>query len=376
MIIEITGASTWNKGAELMLVAIKNRFTQVYPDIKLAVNLAFGNYSERTQYGLWLKPDIQRIGRSRISLALMPLSLKKEIGIIDSHMIDAILDTSGFAFGDQHPEQRSIDFAKQVEFWQRQKKPVILLPQALGPFERTPIRNAFNRIANASNLIFARDDISFDHARNATNSAPHVLQAPDFTNLVRPVHNQDYNEKDIVYIVPNQRMIEKAKNEEQKNAYIPFLVSCISIVEEIGLRPVILIHGRPDSVLVRDIFKELGHEVALINEENPVEIKRLLGQAYLVIASRFHALVSALSQGIPCIGTSWSHKYEMLFQDYDCKEMILSPEAGRETIRQCLEMAAGPQHAELVQRVSTRAKLLIEQTQNMWKHVDKKLGLA
>ena len=375
MIIEVTGVNTWNKGAELMLVAIKDRFARLYPDVKLVVDTWFGTYQERAQYGLWLKPDIRRVGRSKIALSLMPPSFKQDLGIVGPKDIDAVLDASGFAFGDQHPAERAINFAEQVEDWHREQKPVVLLPQALGPFERTQIRDAFIRIADASNLIFARDDASLQHVRSAAGSASHVHLAPDFTNLVKPHSDKGTRETETVYIVPNQRMIEKATSQEQSNAYIPFLASCITAVEESDLRPVILIHGRHDGSLVNGIFKEIGHEVEVIKEENPVEIKRLLGEGYLVIASRFHALVSALSQGVPCIATSWSHKYEMLFRDYNCEDMILPVEASQDTIRQRVESAIGTTRSELVHRIKTQADHLIQQAQSMWKQVDQELGL-
>lgn len=374
MIIEVTGVNTWNKGAELMLFAIKDRFANLYPDVKLVVDTWFGNYEERAQYGLWLKPDIQRLGRSKMALSMMPPSFKQDLGIIDPGDIDAVLDASGFAFGDQHPAERTINFAKQVENWRQDQKPVVLLPQALGPFEQAPIKDAFVRIADASNLIFARDDASLGHVCKAAGEAPHVHLAPDFTNLVKPVIDQGKTET--VYIVPNQRMIEKATNEKQRNAYIPFLASCIDAVENARLKPVILIHGRHDSSLAKDIFKEVGHEIDLIQEENPVEIKRLLGQGFLVIASRFHALVSALSQGVPCIATSWSHKYEMLFQDYDCEKMILPVDASKHVIHECVETATGSARTDLVDRIKTQGELLVKKVQDMWGQVDRELGLT
>ena len=241
--------------------------------------------------GLWLKPNIQRVGRSRIALSILPPSFKKELGIVDPHDVDAVLYASGFAFGDQHPAERTINFAAQVETWRKEHKPVVLLPQALGPFEGTQVRDAFARIADASRLIFARDSASLQHVRNVTNSASHIHLAPDFTNLVKPVVVHGNPVPDTVYIVPNQRMIEKATSQVQRDAYIPFLASCISVVEEQGLQPVILIHGRHDNDLVKGIYHQVGHTIKVIQEENPVEIKRLLGQGFLVIAS-----------AIPCTG--------------------------------------------------------------------------
>ena len=376
MIIEITGVNTWNKGAELMLVAIRDRFAHLYPDVKLVVDRWFGSYQDRAQHGLWLKPNTQRSWRSKMALSLMPPSFKQDFGIVESKAIDAVLDASGFAFGDQHPAERTVQFAGHVESWRNEQKSVVLLPQALGPFEGEQVRDAFVRIVDAANLIYARDDASLGHVHKATNSAPHVHLAPDFTNLVKPVPNSRTVESDIAYIVPNQRMIEKATSKAHTDAYIPFLGTCITTVQDLGLKPVILIHGKHDSALVKDIYDTVGFEVDLIREENPVEIKRILGQGYLVIASRFHALVSALSQGVPCVATSWSHKYEMLFQDYDCEDMIVSVESDKDTIRERIETAVGSARSDLVDRIRTQSDHLVQRVQNMWAEVDRELGLV
>ncbi len=42
----------------------------------------------------------------------------------------------------------------------------------------------------------------------------------------------------------------------------------------------------------------------------------MIGKTACVVGSRYHALVAALSQGIPCMALSWSHKYRELLKPF------------------------------------------------------------
>jgi len=375
MIIEVTGVNTWNKGAELMLVAIRDHFARHHPGVHLAVDTRFGSYLDRARYGLLQKVEVRRPGRSKLALAVMPSSFRKSFGLVSGRDVDAVLDASGFAFGDQHPAERAVRFAREVAAMRRAEKVVVLMPQALGPFEHAPTRDAFAHIVEGSNLVFARDAVSLAHARNAVPHPDRVFLAPDFTNLVKPLSEAEQGSTDTVCIVPNQRMIEKAGDASAAASYVPLMASGIAAIEEAGLRPLLLVHGHHDAPLVQHIVEQVGHAVPCVQEADPVEIKRLLGRSRLVIGSRFHALVSALSQGVPCIATSWSHKYEMLFKDYACEEMVLPVPSTVDQIRTCVDQAIGAARPDLVARIKQSAERLVHQVHGMWERVDRELGL-
>ena len=372
MIVEVTGTNTQNKGAELMLVAIREHFSD-RPDVELAVNQFFGSYQERARYGLLQKIELNGWGRSRVAVNLMPDAFRRSFGLVRDEDTDVLLDASGFAFGDQHPPERTIRFADRVEAAKQAGKTVILLPQALGPFETPSIRKAFARVVDAADLVFARDDVSMEHARKAVEDAAHLRQAPDFTNLVAPDCSVGSDASGRATIVPNQRMIDKAETEDAAAAYVPLMGNCVEAVAEAGLEPVLLVHEADDDELAVRIRENAAREIPIRQSPDPVALKRFLGESHLVVGSRFHALVGALSQGVPSIGTSWSHKYEMLFEEYRCPDMLLSVSAPRDRIDACVSEAVGAQRASLTERIRAAAAQLKQETEAMWRAVDEEV---
>ena len=374
MIIEITGVNRWNKGAELMMRAIKERFIK-HPHVKLAVDQRFGSFDDRAQYGLLYRLEINKLGRSKFALKMMPGSMKESVGIVQSDEVDAILDASGFAFGDQHPADRTERFADRVKYFRSKGKPVILLPQALGPFENPRTRDAFSRVVVHADHIFARDPVSLKYALACNEGANHISLAPDFTNLIEIPYSKSRPSTGKACIVPNQRMIEKAKSSEQAESYIPMLCKCIEYLKQKGIECFLLIHGSHDSELIKPIQDHMGYELDVVQETDPVEIKRVLGESFIVIGSRFHALVSALSQAVPSIATSWSHKYEMLFNDYECPELVLPVDATLSAIEAALEIVSGDQRDILIKKLAKASSSLKKESSEMWNKVDEMLGL-
>jgi colanic acid/amylovoran biosynthesis protein len=370
MIVEVTGTNTWNKGAELMMVAIRQRFDQRHPDIDLAVDTTFGSYKDRVKYNLYFKPGIRRWGRSKVALRLMRSSFRRSLGIVGDEEIGAVLDAAGFAFGDQHGAERTVSFAEDLAAARRAGKKIVMLPQALGPFEQPRIRDAFGRIVDACDRLYARDRVSFEHARRAAGNDERIRLAPDFTNLIKTPCLSESNRHRRACIVPNQRMVEKAESQKSADNYLPMLNHFVAAVENEGLEPVLLIHGREDVGLGEALQKTSRKSLDVICESDPLRIKEEIGSSFLVIASRFHALVSALSQCVPAIGTSWSHKYEMLFSDYGCSEFLLPVEVPKDKIFECVRLATGAQRVDLVDTLRTKGHRLVQRALRMWEEVD------
>ena len=339
------------------------------PNAKLAVTSDFGSFDDRARYGLrTVLPEVPK-GRWWLAGKIMPQAFRQTNGLLAESEIDAVLDASGFAFGDQLGAARVQKFASDVKRWKRQGKPVVLLPQAFGPFEIPEIRSAFQDVAKNVDLIFARESKSLEYLSQLGVSSSKLKQAPDFTNLIKcpPTSSREHQ----VYqslLVPNHQMIAKA-NDEQARKYIPFLARCYRHLQGIGLQPAVLLHDDcVDKQLVEPLRQELNEDVPVLTDTNPLELKAILGRAKLVIGSRFHALVGALSQSVPTIAAGWSHKYQMLLADYDCQDATLTVDATPAEIADLVTQINRERHDR--HRVLMQAgETLREESQEMWRAV-------
>jgi colanic acid/amylovoran biosynthesis protein len=120
-----------------------------------------------------------------------------------------------------------------------------------------------------------------------------------------------------------------------------------------GYEPVLLVQetGR-DPALARRLSRRLDPSVPVALETDAVRIKGIIGASAAVITSRYHSLVCALSQGVPCLATSWSHKYRHLVDEYGYGEaLVRSPDALPDAVSRLLDphvMARDRSHLLLV----------------------------
>ncbi len=294
MLVEIRGCSRRNKGAELMLIAIQEHFLAANVDVRFAVDHWFGAYPDRALYGLWVRPALKRNGRASLGLCLMPALLKNNLGIVELTQVDGILDASGFAYGDIHGAEPTEALARAViQFKKQRDRPFILLPQAFGPFTTARIRQAIRQVADEADRIYARDTQSFELLNEACGSRENIRLAPDFTALVEAEPLKKDSESNAL-VIPNSRMLDKT-DPVTAQSYQPFLVNLIGRLQKQGFRVKILLHDRDeDQAIAVQINTMLQTPLAIISAEDPRRLKALIGQAHLVVGSRFHGLVGAL----------------------------------------------------------------------------------
>lgn len=233
------------------------------------------------------------------------------------------------------------------------------------------IRKAISAAVESVDLVFAREKMSYDYLVGAVGERQNVRMAPDFTNLIEGILPGDFNiQTNRFCLVPNYRMVDKTP-KKQSEAYLPFLIECAKYLVEKDAKPFILVHeGQNDLMLAEEINKALGGVLPIIKENDPLKIKGILGACDGTIGSRFHGLVSALSQGVPALATGWSHKYQLLFDDYGFSEGLLDVTCTESELHKKIDLIIDAQSkTKIKQTIETNSANLKEQSNQMWRQV-------
>jgi colanic acid/amylovoran biosynthesis protein len=135
---------------------------------------------------------------------------------------------------------------------------------------------------------------------------------------------------------------------------------------------VILNHGGIEDERLCQSLADKVPSAILIQPENADETKAIIAKAKACVSSRYHACISALSNGVPCLATSWSHKYQELYNEYECPSYVLEPFTDDFELDKSLGHLLNP-HPIIKEGLMACSKDIQLQTQQMWKLVHKAL---
>ena len=374
VLIEIKGVQFVNKGAELMLRAIIDKLSIELPNAEIClVDGKNSPYLERAKVGAFQKINLRKniFDLNRL-FYLFPKAVrryfKNRFGIVSEADVDVVLDASGFGYGDQWSDITMHQVALEVTRMERFGKKYIFLPQSLGPFTREKNSKYASQAFQHASLVFAREKPSYEHVKNLLPTSNNLYQAPDFTNLLVPAVVAEFAKfKNFVIVIPNSKMLSnKNKDIWWRENYVYTLITLIDEAVKAGEQVVILNHSGGDDVkLCNEIVTKLAAACEIVEPQNAIAVKALISQGKLIVSSRFHGCVSALSQGIPCIATGWSHKYQELFDEYDCADLLLPSGVNKLKLNALLEKSlnCGDSQHEYLQLAASKYK---KQSTQMW----------
>ena len=392
MIIELRGANFTNKGAELMMRAAIFGLKAHLDNVEFAVDARVGQKRNLKQLGLipilhtWIPKRSRLRGKikayiKKTALLLVPHFIFRKLGYMLPLEPNALIDISGFQYSDQWHPNKSEDLAQIASFYHKNGKPVILLPQSFGPFERRETKEAFIKALRFIDLAIARDQESYNYVAKITASQKILFKAPDMVMFYNKEYSgqfMDAANSHYCCIGPNSRVLDKT-NLWNEN-YIKLLANAAQTALEhrIKVKIITFSTNEDDIAIAKELVRNAGNkDITAINEDDPFQLMKIVGGSRFVIGSRYHFLVSAFSQSVPSLGVGWSHKYDELYNDFGFKDFIITPEIAPETVQKKLELLINPESNNAYRKlIQKNLKPMKEENEVMWKRVVETLRQA
>jgi polysaccharide pyruvyl transferase WcaK-like protein len=367
MNILITGGGFQNKGAEAMLQTARQQLGRRLPDSRFfaAVNpdehsLALGSGFEPASKS-WLAgrslPALRRVFMASMrlpgSFSIPVNSFLRHIlpalrsGRMEGLNIDAIVDISGYAFF-ENESWYAMNMIAAMNPSSKKQIGLYFLPQAWGPFSSAASRFWIKAMLDKSSGFYSRDASSAAHLADALGGATAIRCAPDIAflfqgeqasaggSILKAAGRVDSN-RPAVGIVPNMRVYERTAGKAAQNEYVKTIEAVIRFVLKNMEADIVLLpnecrlnRGRPDDrflcSLLQSRFTGENRVIALTDSYTAGELKSIVANMELLVASRFHSLIFALSQSVPAMALGWSHKYFELLKSFGLERYVVSHE--------------------------------------------------
>ncbi len=370
MIIELRNVSDRNKGAELMLHSMIQHYAG-RDDVVLCANHRVASADVRR--GLGLRGVVYHHTDTRyLSLpsATLPRWLRDRLDVVHPTDIDLVLDGAGFAYGDTWGPERLQNALCYYGHVKQHGGHVVLMPQSFGPFDDPQVRALASELFALADLVFPRDDTAAACVRELTGDVPKVVQSPDFTPLLKPADTADVALPERpAAIIPNKKMIQKTDVSAEE--YVGFVASVAQAFAAAGLSPFVLPHAAEDEKLIAQLRPLLPADIPVVIEHDARRLKGLIGRCEAVFCSRFHGVMSALSQAVPLLATGWSHKYRHALAEYGVPEALVEPDIEPDALRARVAALLEPDaYRRTVETLTERAEHNRALSRQMWARVD------
>lgn len=357
--VMIVGGNFVGKGAEAMMLTVRNAVADRFPNASCCVP-AYSDKAatEYMQSDLW--PVMQRteprgIRRLERWLSLARLLPKRQLqpsGIRLKPVVniyrcsDSVVDVSGFTGSDEFGPVPAQQRFEAYELAAAVGNKIVLMPQSWGPLENAAVRRYVGRLVGLSDLVFAREVESLQYLRDLPQYDENkVALAPDIAFAFRAAPRAEavellaelghgHGSRPLIGISPNMRIVERTPGNGPANDYYRSLLEVArELLASTDATLVLIPHedtpGRandPELCMMMAADLQAGGRVILApRRDTAARVKALIGCLDLLVASRYHSLVAAMSMRVPVAVIGWSHKYDELMQAAGLHSWVVDP---------------------------------------------------
>lgn len=342
--IIITGGGMVNKGAQAMtMIAVhelRRRFPQhriyLYSPVDLA-NKSLDKTVFNFDFTGWYPLKFAHCQHNVLLRAVTLFRNRKEFLEAEAlyRNTDFIVDISGYALGSNWRAKICNDYLDILEFAQAFDIPVYLMPQSFGPFdfgtEHPGVDARCRKLLPGCKAILAREQEGYEALVN-TYGLSNVRLAPDLVlnnkgidlaNVFKQIPAIELPEilPDSIAVVPNGRNLSVGNDKGVLELYC----TAIACGLKQGKTVYIMHHSTVDADLCTQLkaqFADKANVILLEQEFSCLEFNELVQKFDYLLASRFHSIVHAYKNGIPCVILGWAKKYEDLSALFDQRHYL------------------------------------------------------
>lgn len=231
------------------------------------------------------------------------------------------------------------------------RKPTVFVSQTMGPFAKPLNRWAARWTLRRAVEVHGRGRTSAAHVAGLGGCAityePDLsccLRVPDFAEvaaretivgrLAEEIAAARSKGLSIVGVTPNSIVYDKVK--AGGGNYLEFLISVIQTLHQRGCLPVLIPHSyrqdtsklhNNDRAICANVLSSLPKSANcfyLDRDLSSADLRAVIGHMDMLIASRFHSMVSALMMGVVPVTYGWGdQKYREVLAEFDVEELFI-----------------------------------------------------
>lgn len=236
--------------------------------------------------------------------------------------------TAGDSFSDIYGMERLERYAEPMDYAVECGTPLILGPQTFGPFKSDEGRALAERVFGGVALAVARDGLSakcFEEVcgKAASVSTDLAFGLPFDAEALKLPHTDAprvaLNASGLLY---DDALENTVKAFELRVDYRVFVHRVIEGLLDNGYEVHLVPHVGADMAVNRVLSERYPGVIAHALTDTPVDAKNLICQMDLLIGSRMHATIAALSSGTAVVPVAYSRKFEGLFGGVGYKHVV------------------------------------------------------
>lgn len=351
-----------NRGDWLMFEAMLEQVRSRRPTAIVGVPERVYNLNPGVYAPKGIVPVINPVGKSewlRKTMTKLGTFLLRRQRPLFSDEIDLVLFSPGFRFSDQFEVPPECYLAAEQQWFgsfRKKGRRFYFMPQAFGPFSVEATKVRMKRLFALATHIYPREKTSYESVLPLVADSSAVSISPDFTCMYKgEYYPLPFGKGDYVVIIPNRQMLVRSP-DGIAGKYCDFMVGLSKRLKARGENIVLLNHeGTNDKGLIEILNASIDNAGLAVCDVSGGACKSVIAGAKLVVTSRFHGLVSALSEGVPALCTSWSHKYQELVEEMGCPQSCISLKTVDDALRVAEEALAMPE--KYTSTAPTRAAL-------------------